>query len=363
LNDLGELHDELRAVAREVLGRTGTAEPAWSRIAGLGWPGLEIPEALGGAGASFAEVAVVAEELGRAAAVVPYVGTVVMGAGTLLALERTSLRDELLAGVASGAVRLAVASGPTDGAGVGHPPFALGRRAGGLTVDGRADLVLDAPGADHLLLLAEGPDGGDAVVACVDPERLQVRDRPVVDVTRRFGEVTADGVDVDDTEVLRFAGAPVDCVHHQVDRAALAVACDGLGSAAAMLDATVAYVEQRQQFDRPIGSFQAVKHMCADMLVQLTVGRELVADAVEALVASRPDAGVAVARAKSFVGAAAVDVVGTAMQLHGGIGYTWESGIHVHLKRVIMDRSLFGSPAAHRRRVALHVVRTAGVST
>jgi alkylation response protein AidB-like acyl-CoA dehydrogenase len=119
-----------------------------------------------------------------------------------------------------------------------------------------------------------------------------------------------------------------------------------------MLDATVAYAKVREQFDQPIGSFQAVKHQCADMLVQLTVGRELLTLAVEAVVAGSPDAGVAAARAKSFLGQAAVDVVGTAMQLHGGIGYTWESGVHVYLKRATLNRSWFGSPAAHRRRLA-----------
>ena len=119
-----------------------------------------------------------------------------------------------------------------------------------------------------------------------------------------------------------------------------------------MLEATVAYAGVRQQFGRPIGSFQAVKHACADMLVQVAVGRELVAAAVAGLAAGEPDAARTVSMAKAYVGAAAVDVVGKAMQLHGGIGYTWESGIHVYLKRAALNRSLFGSPGAHRRRVA-----------
>ena len=119
-----------------------------------------------------------------------------------------------------------------------------------------------------------------------------------------------------------------------------------------MLDATVAYAAARQQFGRPIGSFQAVKHACADMLVQVSVARELVATAVQQLAAADPEAGVAASMAKSWACATAVDVVGKAMQLHGGIGYTWESGIHVYLKRAALNRSLFGSPAAHRRRLA-----------
>jgi alkylation response protein AidB-like acyl-CoA dehydrogenase len=119
-----------------------------------------------------------------------------------------------------------------------------------------------------------------------------------------------------------------------------------------MLDATVAYAKVRHQFGRPIGSFQAVKHACADMLVQVAVSRELAAAAVGQLAAEDPGATVASSMAKSYATSAAVDVVGRAMQLHGGMGYTWESGVHVYLKRAALNRSLFGSPAAHRRRVA-----------
>ncbi len=131
-----------------------------------------------------------------------------------------------------------------------------------------------------------------------------------------------------------------------VERAALAVACDSLGVAQTMLDTTVAYTGVRQQFGRPIGSFQAVKHACADMLVTIAVARQLVNAAI-ALPEPR-----AVSMAKAYVTEAAVEVAGKAMQLHGGIGYTWESGVHVYLKRAALNRSLFGSPAEHRAKVS-----------
>ncbi len=136
--------------------------------------------------------------------------------------------------------------------------------------------------------------------------------------------------------------------------AAVAVACDSLGLSEAMLDATVAYARVREQFGRPIGSFQAVKHACADMLVQVSVARELVTRAVRQLAddPDDPDATVAASMAKSYASSTAVAVAGQAMQLHGGMGYTWESGIHRYLKRATLNRSLFGSPAAHRRRLA-----------
>jgi len=157
---------------------------------------------------------------------------------------------------------------------------------------------------------------------------------------------------VPETAVWRFRGDPGAAVHRLLGRAAVAVACDSLGLSEAMLDATVGYARVREQFGRPIGSFQAVKHACADMLVQVSVARELVRAAAASVADDDPDAWAAASMAKSYACAAAVDVVGKAMQLHGGIGYTWESGIHVYLKRAVLNRSLFGSPAAHRRRLA-----------
>jgi alkylation response protein AidB-like acyl-CoA dehydrogenase len=160
--------------------------------------------------------------------------------------------------------------------------------------------------------------------------------------------VTADELEV--SEELRFDGDPEAQMQSLRDRAAVAIACDSLGISEAMLSATVSYVKVRQQFGRPIGSFQAVKHACADMLVKISVARQLVSTAIESVVQGRDDA--AASMAKSYACGAAVDIAGKAMQLHGGIGYTWESGIHVYLKRAALNRSLFGSPAAHRKELA-----------
>lgn len=345
MSELAELHDELRAVARELLGKAPA--PEWAQLTAAGWPGLEVPEDCDGAGATFAEVAVVLEEMGRAATTSPYLGTC-LAVGALRAVEPTDAVRALLRGVAAGEVQVAVALDPGGDQVHVAPPF---RIDGAGDLHGEAAFVLDAPAAHRLLLLAADP-GGEPVVVTVDPTIVTVTPQPVLDATRSFGAVVADGVPVQDADVWRFAGEPAVAAQALLDRAAVAVACDSIGLAEAMLDATVAYAGVRRQFDRPIGSFQAVKHQCADMLVQLTVGRRLLDQAVAAVAQGSPAAGTAASRAKSFVGAAAVDVVGAAMQLHGGIGYTWESGIHVHLKRAVLDRALFGSPAAHRRRLA-----------
>lgn len=329
--DFAELHDELRAVAADVLARGRDTE--WATLVDAGWVGLEVADALGGAGATFAEVAVLCEELGRAAAATHYLGGAVLSIGVLNALRHSGVRDELLGDVAVGRLRLAVADGAFT--------VSADRR-----LAGRAEFVPDADGADRLLVSATDHTGTEVVVVADD---LTVTPQPVLDETRAVATVVADRIKV--TEPLKFADQHG--IQDVRNRAALAVACDSLGLAEAMLAATVSYAQTRQQFGRPIGSFQAVKHACADMQVNIAVARALVREAVDALVAGGPeDADAAVAMAKSYTCGAAVDVVGKAMQLHGGIGYTWESGIHVYLKRAVFNRSLFGSPAAHRQRLA-----------
>ena len=368
--DLAGAHDELRAVARDLLGKGGAESgPPWRLLARSGWLGLEVPGELDGADATFAETAVILQELGRAVARSPYLGTAVLGTGTLRLLEPGSGRDGLLREVAAGGIILAAAlTGSPDGMpgpdGAGKPPargrgapFRIEDSAGGLRLHGRAEFVPDAAAAGRLLLLATGP-GGEPVVAVADRGMpgLCVTAQPVLDATRSLGLVTADGVALPAASVWRFGTDPQACVTRLLDRAAVAVACDSLGLSEAMLDATVAYARVREQFGRPIGSFQAVKHACADMLVQISVARELAAAAVAELAGDGPGSGpaasAAASMAKSYVCGAAVRIAGQAMQLHGGMGYTWESGIHVYLKRAALNRSLFGSPAAHRRLLA-----------
>jgi alkylation response protein AidB-like acyl-CoA dehydrogenase len=326
-----QFHEELRSVAGDLLAKDRT--PEWAVLADAGWTGLEVPDDLGGAGATFGEVAVICEEIGRAACATDYLGSAVLAVGLLKSLQPSDSRDELLTAVATGSVRPAVAVGS----------FTLD----GGPLSGHAEFMPDAVGADRLLVIAADSDGGPVVVEVAG---LTVTPQPVLDETRRLATVSAEAVE--GVPVLRFDGDPQEQVCRLLDRAAVAVACDSLGLSEAMLAATVAYAKVRNQFGRPIGSFQAVKHACADMKVAIAVSRQLVSAAVEAVAEDRPDAGVAAAMAKSYGCSTAVDVAGKAMQLHGGIGYTWESGIHVYLKRAALNRSLFGSPAAHRRQLA-----------
>jgi alkylation response protein AidB-like acyl-CoA dehydrogenase len=314
-HEFAEFHDELRSVAGDLLAKDHSVD--WASLVDAGWVGLEVPEQFGGAGATFAEVAVICEEMGRAASTTSFLGSAVLAVGALKALQPSQTRDRLLTDVASGAARIAVA------------------------LD--TEFVPDADGADRILVVTN--DG----VAVADPT---VTPQPVLDETRRLASIG--GGDV--SERLQFEGDAGEQLQRLRHRAAVAVACDSLGLCEAMLSATVGYAKVRQQFGRPIGSFQAVKHACADMAVSIAVSRQLVEAAVQAIAEGWADGGVAAAMAKSYVCGTAVDIVGKAMQLHGGIGYTWESGIHVYLKRAALNRSLFGSPADHRRELAKRYV-------
>jgi alkylation response protein AidB-like acyl-CoA dehydrogenase len=330
-------------VARDLL---STERVDWSLMARAGWIGLEASESLGGADASFAEVAVILDEIGRAAKPTPYLGGAVLAIGGLNTLEANDSRDQLLTAVSSGATKVAVAL-PTDGG--SRPRF----RLDGSRLSGIAEFVPDAGDAEVVLLPAEDSDGTPVIVVLrADAAGLVVTVQPVLDETRRLAVVSVAGMAVGDAEVWRFDGDAQQAFGRLLDRARVAVACDSLGLSETMLATTVSYVAVRQQFGRPIGSFQAVKHAFADMLVQIEVGRRLVEAAVDAVVQVSPDAATAALMAKSYVCAAAVDVIGKAMQLHGGIGYTWEGGVHVYLKRAALNRSLFGSPAAHRKQLA-----------
>lgn len=349
-DELSEFHDELSAVARDMLSTRSSGQGMdWRLIASSGWLGLEMPASRDGADATFAEVSVVLREMGRAVTSGPYPAVAGLALGALGTIEPCDPWDRMLRQTVSGEVVPILA---LDGDHPGGSHFHLSGATGGLVLRGGADFVLGAPDADRLLIPAITP-AGEQVIADVDPQAggLHVEARPVVDATRTFGRVTAADVQVDDDSVWRYRDGG-DAAVLLRDRAAVVVACDSLGLAEAMLDTTVAYAGVREQFGRKIGSFQAVKHACADMLVDVTVARKLVGSAVRQVSGGSSGASVAAAMAASFTGEMAVRVAGKAMQLHGGMGYTWESGVHVYLKRATLNRTLFGSPARHRAGIA-----------
>jgi alkylation response protein AidB-like acyl-CoA dehydrogenase len=323
-----------------VLARVETAEPhdpkLWRQLAGeMGLAGLAVPADSGGAGASWREVAVVLEELGRAVAPVPYLGSAVVATRTLQACGPSGAH--LLGRLASGAATAAVAV--PFGAAPGAPATAVSADGEGLS--GTVRGVADALTADVLLVAAGGSlwavDGGDAGVRRTPVVSLDAT-RPLCDVTL----TSASAVTVGDAEAVGaglLAGAAL-------------LAAEQVGVAQWCLDTTVAYLKERYQFARPVGSFQALKHRLADVWVAVTQARAVARYAAGCLADDDPDLPVAAALAQAHCGPVAVLAAEECVQLHGGIGFTWEHPAHLYLKRARADAVAFGTADAHRAALA-----------
>jgi alkylation response protein AidB-like acyl-CoA dehydrogenase len=362
---LAEAHDELRSVARSLLAQgaalTGTpggaTDSVWGRAADAGWLGLEVPESMGGSGATFSELAIVLEEAGRAAAGLPIFGTAVLGVGALLMVADDGVRSQWLTGLASGRVRVTVAVADATGQIIpGRAPFFLRRDGdGALRLSGASAFVPDVEGADRILVVAACDDHRTRLVSLPQPTSTSgpaIVPHELLDVTRRFAAVRAQDLLVAEGDVWEWGCPDGLALQSLCDRAALALASDSLGMAAAMLDETVDYAKQRVQFGRPIGSFQAVKHGCADMFVAGEISRSLLHSALDQCVIDPYGASIQSSMAKSYICDMAAESIGKALQYHGGIGYTWERSIHVFLKRAMLNRALYGSGRFHRRRIA-----------
>jgi alkylation response protein AidB-like acyl-CoA dehydrogenase len=361
--------DDLRSMVRELLTERSASEQVraaverpeghdpqlWRTVAELGLAGLLVPEEHGGAGAEFADMAVVLHELGRRVVPLPIVSGGVLAATALTDCENPALATELLPDVASGERGIAVAVGGPDGQ---LPVATWGMTwtpdGDGVRLDGVTGFVLDAAGSDVLLVGATGPDG--AVLAAVDSSRARIEQLSITDRTRRLGRVVLDAVRVPRERLLTDPGGAGPLIDRVQRAGALALAASEVGLAERTTEETAAYARERHQFGRAIGSFQAVKHTCADMVVAVECARVAVDDAVTAWAGAEEDARLTVSIAKAVAGDAAVAVCGDAVQMHGGIGFTWEHDAHLWLKRAVLDQALFGSPSWHRRRVADLVV-------
>lgn len=360
----GETENELRLAVRallddrcgwrEVAARTETAQTydtaVWRALAaGIGCAGLLIPEDSGGAGASYREAAVVAEETGRVVAPVPFLGSGVVATSALLSAGD----GELLAALADGAATaaLAVPFGYSPGAWqeptVRVGPSPAGQPAGH-SLTGTVPGIADALPADVLLVPADGVPYG---LYAVRPGDAGVSVTPVVslDMTRQLADLCLDGV-----QARRIAAGEVAerAVAAALSAGAAMLASELLGTAERCLEMTVAYLKERCQFGRPVGSFQALKHRVADLWVAVAQARAAARYAAACLADGDPDTGVAIALAKATCSDVAVRTAQECVQLHGGIGFTWEHPAHLYLKRAKSASIGFGTADMHRQSLA-----------
>jgi alkylation response protein AidB-like acyl-CoA dehydrogenase len=302
--------------------------------------GLLIPEELGGVGGSARELAVIAEELGKAVAPVPFLGSAVLATSALLACDTTAAPvSGLLAALAGGDTTAALAVPLAAMPGNEFPSAVTADAAGRLS--GTVSTVADAAAADVLVVPATGPAlysvrVGDGVT--VTPLTALDRTRGIADVTLtdapadRLGDGTA-------LTAALTAGAAI-------------LAAEQLGIAQWCLDTTVRYVKERYQFGRPVGSFQALKHRLADVWLELVTARAAARYAADCVAEGREDVAIAVSVAQAHCSQVAVHAAEEAIQLHGGIGMTWEHPAHLFLKRAKSDEIALGTPGKHRARLA-----------
>ena len=343
------------AQARGAVGREAGHDAAgWREACDLGLASMLVPSEHGGAGLGWAEVVATIEETGRALARLPFFSTVCLATNALLAAGSEEQRAAYLPKIAAGDLlaTVAFAEGPRS------DPFAMATIAredgGGFELHGAKRYVVDGDVADLLLVTARSPGStGEegAAMFLVDAHAPGVKTTalPTMDLTRRQAFVELHGVRVDASAKMGDARA----LRATLDRAAVALAAESLGGADRCLEMATEYAKARVQFGRPIGSFQAIKHRLADMLVAVETARSAVYYAAS-VAQSGDDAELATAAplAKSYCTEAFFRCAAESIQIHGGVGFTWEHDAHRFFKRAQGSLALLGSPAADRERVA-----------
>ena len=316
---------------------TGSTDDVWRGLANLGATGVLVPSEHDGAGMTMVEAGVVAEELGAALNPGPWLSSAVAATRALI---RTGADDGLLAEIAGGTAIATVA--PLSGT---RPV------ADGATLRGELTAVPDVAAANVLLVLAAEQTGTGLYAVDPTSDGVAVTARSHVDPTRKLFDVELDGV-----TGRRLADAPADAVSGLVDDVMIARAADALGAATAVMNLAVEYAKVRRQFDQPIGSFQAVQHLCVDMYEAVELARSGVIHALWAADAAEPaERHRAALRTKAFAGRL-TSVGDTAIQVFGGIGFTWEHDAHLYLKRLLGWSAFLGAPDRYLEKVGAPLV-------
>ena len=311
----------------------------WQEIAALGWLSLAVPEAQGGLGLGFEHLGVLYEELGRALAAIPVLPTMV-AAKALADHSDDDRARQLLTAIVAGDCIIAVAIDP-DGQHV--------EVSGAGTIGGSIDDLLFADVADWLLLPVRFEGAMGLAVIPADAPGVTVVKQPVVDLTRSIARVELNSVPEDTAIIISMDERAWNGL---LDHSAMGLACESVGAAASLFDRTIDYLKLRRQFGRPIGSFQALKHRMADWKVRIEAATVLARHCAALLDGDQAEASATVSAAKALSCDIFAGFAGDSIQLHGGIGFTWEHPCHLFLKRAKLSQQLFGSSMAHKERVA-----------
>jgi len=349
------------SLARELLNdEHGFNDVLWEKMSALGWCSLVFPEEYRGAGLTFVELTVLLEQMGRALVPGSFFSTVLLGGLILQEVASTEQKSKWLGAVAEGKLKATLAhiepGGSWNSAGV--ESVRAERDANGYVIDGTKLFVPDAHVSDLIICTARTsssliPEDGVSLFA-IDrtSDGLGLTALKTMDQTRRVYEVTFDRLHVPADRVLGEIGSARPVLEKVFNRAAIGVCAEMVGGAQKMLEICVDYAKQRVQFGRPIGSFQAIQHKCADMLLFIESARSAVYAAACAASEDSEHTALLASVAKAYTNDACRFVAGETIQVHGGMGFTWEHDSHLYFKRAKADEFSFGDANYHRSRVA-----------
>ena len=336
----------------------GMTPELWTKLAEQGWLGLVFPDQYDGMGLGLVDLVVLMEEMGRAVVPGPYFSAVLLGGLAILEAGSEAQKKEWLPKIAAGERRVALAwMEPSAQLGPAGITLTAVEKGGRYTLSGTKLFVHDAHTADALVVAARtrpgvGADGVSLFLLPKGTKGLEVTLLPTMDQTRKLCEVTLSNVVVGGDAVLGAVGSGWAPLARVLDRATVALCAEMCGGAQKVLDMTVEYAKIRQAFGRPIGSYQGVKHRAADMLVDVENSKSITYYAAWALDEGAAEAPLAVSMAKAYVSDAYRRVSAAGIQLHGGIGFTWEHDLHLYFKRAKGSEFTFGDATHHRERVA-----------
>jgi alkylation response protein AidB-like acyl-CoA dehydrogenase len=336
-------------------------DPAvWQQMAvQLGLQGLALPEEYGGSGYGFIEEIAVLEEMGKALLCAPYFSSVVLAGTALVQSGDEAAKRDLLPGIADGSTTatLAWVENPTEW-GTGSLSATAKRFGDGYTIDGTKTLALDGHTASLILVVAQA-DGGPSLFAVdVSASGLTRRKLETLDMTRKVAALEFAGTPA---RLIADEGLAVGILERTLRLAAVALAAEQVGAAQKCLDMSVEYAKLRVQFGRPIGSFQAIKHKCADMLLEVESARSAAYYAAWAAAAGSDELPLLASLAKAYCSDAFANVATENIQIHGGIGFTWEHDAHLYYRRAKSTEQFLGSPSEHRDLLAQRLLAGEGV--
>ena len=345
-----------KVVRRLIEGEDAYDPTLWKKIAELGWTALGIPEQHGGVG-TFLDLVVVLEEAGRALLPGPFFATMGLAVPAVIESGTEAQKREVLGAIAAGDARATLAltepPGRWDATGIG---LKAAQSGGGWRLDGIKLFVPDAQHADYLVVAArtrgEGEDGVSLFLVKGRPKGMTVSPLKTLDMTRRWSEIRFDGVELGPDTLMGAADNAWPRLKRALEWATAAMCAEMVGGEQKVLETSTEYAKTRQQFGKPIGIYQAVSHKLADMLVLAESSKSATYYAAWAVEADAPDRSLAASMAKAYVSDAYRKIAGDGIQVHGGIGFTWEHDMHLYFKRAKASEVTLGDATYHRELVA-----------